>query len=55
MVKEYIIRYEKDGGVAFVSIFAKTPRDAQLIFQSSNSARVLSVVKKIEEKQSYYD
>lgn len=45
MVKEYIIRYEKDGGAAKISIFANTPLEARLTFQASNSARILSIRK----------
>ena len=55
-MNEYIIRYTPDGKeIKFISIFAKTPFDAKSIFAESNKSKVLSCVKKIEEKQSYYD
>lgn len=44
-MKEYIVRYEKDGCVAKISIFANTPLEAQFTFQASNSARIISIRK----------
>ncbi len=49
-MNEYIIRYLKDGEIKSISIIARTPLYAKLIFATSNNAKILTCTKVVKDR-----